>query len=652
RGTTYYYAIKPSASSSVISEWVEATVDSVSSRSDAATASYDAVSFSRASEWRNGYVYMVDYYFGLRILDVRVPELPREVGYLPMTQPSDIAISGNYAYLSSWRSLSIVDISNPTAPTLASVLTLGAEGSDFYSEGVAVLGNLVFVAGFNEGFVVVDVSNKAAPVVRGGYRDKLIFNQNYDVAVQERGATDVLAVTGNLTSALYTVSGTDSNPVITRVFTALPYGNSVAFNGSVLLLSSNTSLYAYQTSNPSSPVLLDSEDPTTGLALTSAVSIADNRAFVALGAYGYAVIDILTPSLLKTVSMRSIPGNTEQVSVGGGFAYVSTGQNYPFQIRGANDPSSASIVLTRTDVATGAHLAAYRNYLYVSESGSGDWTAAAYDISSPAATFRSNPSIGYYTPYAFAFAGARTYVASERSGIMMWSNAVPGSPTVLPPWYVGVQGGNAWALALTGNYALVGTSNSWLNSVDLSRSDALTVVGSVQTYGTPSATTEIRGIATRDRLAFIANEAAGLRVVDISDPAFPIALSGYGKPLSTGQIVAVAIAGDYVLAADTLDGLAIFDQTSVRSWSVTGQARIWNDPAQGDAFDLAVRGNYAYVARGAAGLDIWDISNPLAPVKSTTLSQAGFSPVSIHIYKDFLFALDGASKLYVVDLVP
>ncbi|TFG82290.1 MAG: hypothetical protein E4H20_07990, partial [Spirochaetales bacterium] len=47
RGTTYYYAIKPSASSSVISEWVEATVDSVSSRSDAATASYDAVSFSR-----------------------------------------------------------------------------------------------------------------------------------------------------------------------------------------------------------------------------------------------------------------------------------------------------------------------------------------------------------------------------------------------------------------------------------------------------------------------------------------------------------------------------------------------------------------------------------------------------------------------------
>ncbi|HUW69133.1 MAG TPA: hypothetical protein VMX33_02770 [bacterium] len=652
RGNTYFYAIKPASSSSVMSDWIEASVDSVASRADAAVASYDAVEFSRASEWRDGYVYIADYYYGLRILDVRVPELPREVSSIPMTQPSHIAVDGNYAYLSSWRSLVIVDISNPAAPNIVSTLSLGIEGGDFYAEGLAVLGDLVFVAGFNEGFVAIDVGNRAAPVLRGTYRDKAIFGQNYDVAVSERGSTDVLVVTGNNASALYTVDGTASNPTIVRVSSALPYGRSAAFNGTVLLLSSNASLYAYQTSTPASPTLLDSEDPTGNLAQTGSVYLYGSRAFVALGSYGYAVIDITIPAALRTVSIRTVPGDTEHVSVGGGNAFVSTGQGYPFQIVGANDPSSARIILTRTDVATGARLAAFRDYLYVSESGSGDWAAASYDISNPAATFRSNSPIGSYTPYSFSFAGARTYVASERSGIMMWNNDNPGSPAVMPPWYVGVQGGYAWAIAITGNYALVGTSNSWLNAVDLSRQGALTVVGSTQSQGSPSSTTEIRGIAINGNLAFVANEAAGLRVVDITDPGLPVALSGFGKPYTTGQFVAVATAKDYVLVADTLDGLAIFDSTNVRSWSAAGQARIWFDPARGPAYDVVVRGNYAYVARGAAGLDIWDIANPLAPAKFSTLTQAGFSPTALIVYKDHLYALDGATKLYVVELVP
>jgi len=652
RGSTYFYAIKPASSSTVTSEWVEASVDSVASRADSAIASYDAVEFSMASEWNNGYLYIADYYYGLRVLDVRVPELPRQAGSIPLTQPGHIAISGTYAYLSSWRSLVIVDISNPAAPQVVATLALGAEGSDFYAEGLSVLGDLVFVAGFNEGFLAIDVSNRSAPVVRGSYRDKALFGQNYDVAVSERGSTDVLVVAGNNTSALYTVTGAASNPTITRVSSALPYGRSAAFNGTVLLLSSNTSLFAYQTSTPASPTLLDSEDPTGNLSQTGAVYLYSGRAFVALGSYGYAVIDITTPTALRTVSLRTVPGNTEHVSVGDGNAFVSTGQGYPFQIVGANDPSSARIILTRTDVATAARLAAFRDYLYISESGSGDWTAASYAIASPASTFRSHASIGSYTPYAFAFAGARTYVAAERSGIMMWDNNDPGMPAVMPPWYVGVQGGNAWAIAITGNYALVGTSNSWLNTIDLSRPGALTVVGSAQTQGSPSSTTEIRGIAISGNMAFIANEAAGLRVVDITDPGLPIALSGYGKPYTTGQFAAVAVAKDYVFVADTVDGLAIFDSTNVKSWSASGQARIWFDPARGPAYDLVVRGNYAYVARGAAGLDIWDIANPLAPSKFSTLAQAGFSPIALTVYKDHLYALDGATKLYVIELVP
>jgi hypothetical protein len=58
------------------------------------------------------------------------------------------------------------------------------------------------------------------------------------------------------------------------------------------------------------------------------------------------------------------------------------------------------------------------------------------------------------------------------------------------------------------------------------------------------------------------------------------------------------------------------------------------------------------VARGSSGLQIWDISNPRSPSIVTTLSQAGFSPARLVPYKNYLYALDGASKLYVVSLNP
>ena len=65
-----------------------------------------------------------------------------------------------------------------------------------------------------------------------------------------------------------------------------------------------------------------------------------------------------------------------------------------------------------------------------------------------------------------------------------------------------------------------------------------------------------------------------------------------------------------------------------------------------------MRGSYAFVAYGAAGLGIWDVTNPLAPVQTGAIAQAGFSPVALSVYGDYLYALDGATKLYVVDLVP
>jgi len=657
RGTTYYYAVQPAAYSAVRSEWTEAQADPAASRSDAAVGSYDGIEFANSSVWRDGLLYVADYYHGLRILDVSSPSFPLERGNVAISSARDVYLDGNYAYVTGWKSLYVVDVSVPTAPAIVGS-TIISNSSDFQAEGVAYMNNLVFVAGFDEGFAVVDVTDKTAPVVRLSNQDGVLFDQNYEVAVQDRGATKVLVVAGIQYSAIYTVGGSASIPTVTRRYSALAGGNSAAFSGTKLYLASGWNLYAYETSTPTAPSQLGTVELSGYVAAAESVVLSGNRAFVALRDYGYSVVDITTPAGMTVLRIQTVTGEVGHVATGGGYAYVSAGYGYDLQVFGADDPAAAAIVLTKTDLNTGTRIAAYRNYLYVSEyynSGSGynDWHAASYNVANPAGAYRYDGDIGSYTPYDFTFAGDRVYAAAERSGIMVWDATNPGSPTVLPPWYVNLPGDNAWSIALTGHYALVGTSGSWLVTVDLSRENTLSVVGSIQTQATSGVSYEARSIAVNGNLAFVANESAGLRVVDIADPAFPLALGGYGALPAGGSAAAVAMAGNFALVADSVNGLMVYDGSTATGWSSAGQARIWPaTPSGGGAFDVKVRGNYAYVAKGAAGLAIWDISNPRAPVAAGTVAAAGFSPQRLILYGEYLYAVDGATKLYVLDLVP
>ncbi len=657
QGVRYYYAVKPATYSGVMSEWVEAQADPAASRSDASVASYDGVSAANSSTWRSGYLYVADYYYGLRILDTSNPSYPTEKGKVSISSAGDVFLQGDYAYVTGGKSLSIVNVSNPAAPVIVGSVALSA-GGGMQAEGVAILGDMAFVAGFNEGFYVVDVGNKSAPVVRLANQDLATLGQNYEVAVQDRGSSKVLAVAGNSGSALYAITGTAVSPVVTRVSSAVSYAYSLTFSGTILYAASGWDVKSYQTSTPSSPSLLDSLDVSGTVASTQSVVVSGTRVFAALRDYGYAVVDTTNPANLSLVRVQTVPGDGNHVEVGGGYAYVSAGYQYGLPIYGANDPSAASLVSTLTNVNAGARIAAYRNYLYVSEyydagSGYADWHASAYDISSPASPSRFANNISNYSPYEFSFAGSSAFLASERSGIASLNMTIPGAPAYVAPGYVSLPGGYAWAIALTGHYALMGTSNSSLVSVDLSRQGTLTVVGTAQTQGTVDTTHEIRGAAVRGNLAFTANELGGLRVVDVTDPSFPFTLSGYGALPAGDSASALAISGDFVLVADATNGLLVYDAATARSWSTGGQARIWPTALSGvGATDVVVRGNYAYVAKPTLGLEIWDISNPRSPTSAGTLAVAGFNPTRLTLYGEYLYALDGTNKLYVVDLVP
>ncbi|HUX37008.1 MAG TPA: hypothetical protein VMV44_03830 [Rectinemataceae bacterium] len=463
---------------------------------------------------------------------------------------------------------------------------------------------------------------------------------------------------GNSHTVLYNLTGSPASPTLTRQSTALPYGSDGEFSGTSLFFASSWNLAIWDTTSLSSPSAIASYAVTQSVAPVQSIDVVGTRVYASLRDYGFSTIDVSSPATPSALSTITVQGGSVGIVEGGGYAYVAGGNNGPVSVFGAGDTSGITVVRSLTGMVAGATIAPWRDKLFVTDynnsvGGNFDAYPRLYDAPSPLGMSYSGLTISpSYSPYAYAFAGDWAVIAAERSGVTMWNVANPAAPAPLGTYY-SVPGGNVWSIAIAGPYAFVGTANSWLVSLDLTRDGTASVSAPVVTQPTVGANYELRDIAIRDDgLAFVANEQGGLRVVDVSDPTYMIALSCEGfATAGYASTEAVALYGDYVLCADSGTGLnggfLVFDAANARSWSAA-VLPIWS--STGPAYDVKVSGSHAYVARGAAGLDIWDISNPRVPVLSGTIG--GFSPTKIAVYKGALYALDGAGTLYAVDLTP
>jgi hypothetical protein len=129
-----------------------------------------------------------------------------------------------------------------------------------------------------------------------------------------------------------------------------------------------------------------------------------------------------------------------------------------------------------------------------------------------------------------------------------------------------------------------------------------------------------RATAPQFRYLFVA-DAAGLRVVDVSNPAQPQVVPGAEIPLRDARRVYVARTFAYV--ADASDGIAIVDVEQPRQPKLY---QMYNaDGAIKDAHDVVVATTnaslYAYVADGEEGLKVVQLTSPASQPRFY-----GFSP--------------------------
>jgi hypothetical protein len=175
-----------------------------------------------------------------------------------------------------------------------------------------------------------------------------------------------------------------------------------------------------------------------------------------------------------------------------------------------------------------------------------------------------------------------------------------------------------------------------LQIIDISNPANPVAVGLYDTEG------NALGVTLSGNYAYVAASSGGLQIIDISNPANPVAVGHYD---TSGSAKGVALSGNYAYVADNGDGLQIIDISN----PANPVAVVLYDTL-GSSQGIALDGNYAYVADWNSGLQIIDISNPANPVAVGHYDTEGYAR-GVALSGNYAYVADGYwGGLQIVDI--
>ncbi len=190
-------------------------------------------------------------------------------------------------------------------------------------------------------------------------------------------------------------------------------------------------------------------------------------------------------------------------------------------------------------------------------------------------------------------------------------------------------------MAVRGSNAYIGEGASFV-VLNMSAPVSPTVQGKTLLPGD-----DVWDIDATERYAYIADGSAGLRIVDITDPAYPVEIGFYDTP---GSTIGVAVAGDYAYLADGNAGLRIVDIADPAHPMETG---FYDMPDW--VSDVTLSGTLAYVADGSAGLQVIDVTNPGFPTEVSVYDMPGLA-LDVVIANNYAYVADDYKGLRIIDI--
>lgn len=547
-----------------------------------------------STEYDGTYIYYLGYRTGLEILDISEPERPIRISgvYVPSHPQGEIAaerellVKDGYGYITAYyynqnaSILQIVDLSNPLDP-----LSAGHRIFDGRLTGLAVNNGYAYISLWEGGVKIFDVHNPSAPMMVGSYFIDGITND---------------VTTGTKDNLIYAVN--------------------------------TNSLRIINVSAPTMPVMVGTYTLTDND--ISSVAIGENGDYAYIGGYGGLVtVDITDPSAPRETNFYQLP-YIHDIKIKNSTAYVSASSSvYLLDITSPSSPMELGSWRAFQSVMSAVPA---EGYLYAANYADGLRVLDISDMTGPQET------------------GAYNQVSEEMFGVTARDSMLYAlhSSNV----YV-IDAGNASNPYLTGESTYSGTSansirlqdqyayhasTSGIRILDISNPRQPEVIGqySSQWYKT-------YGLALRDNIAYTVRIGDRLDAIDISDPTNPEAVSS----LEDIAIGGISIYEDYAYVISSAAGLHVIDISNPQSMVLLTVIPV-NVPAETPGWwdtlviEPLIRDNYMYIP-GHRGLEVLDIHNPAVPVPTALgATNQTATAAAIDNQSAYVVLKDGAVNIF------
>jgi hypothetical protein len=328
--------------------------------------------------------------------------------------------------------------------------------------------------------------------------------------------------------------------------------------------------------------------------------LSGDQLVIATDTVGLTVVDISIPTVPRLLGATAADVSNV-LAVGGTYAYVANwAPPYALRIFDISDPSNLRLAGSYSTENSVAAVTLSGHFAYLAIDGN---PVEVLDISVPTQPkfAGSIPVAG--SPAQISIVGDYGYVTGSGTGLQTIDFSNPAAPQLTAQ---NVFAGGSAGIVVTGDLIQVLASDfsggPTFEYLTFDRSDPAhpKPLGNYQLSGEPS------GLASGGSFAYVAG-AVGLEIIDASDPVHPAGLEidGFGGIANAYDL---AVRGSYAYLADGPAGLQVIDISNPRH-----PLRVGQFATPGSAIGIVLSDHLACLALGAAGVDIVDISDPLHP---------------------------------------
>jgi len=559
---------------------------------------------SRRAVIRDNILFVADWFSGLHLYDISVPNSPRHLAnYHTQGSSKGVLVRGDYAFVADDdHGVQILDIKNPQQPRkISEVATPGLAYT------MKLVGDYLYLADHRGGFHIISVADIAHPAIIGSARTA--------------GKAWAVEVVGKL----------------------------------AYVAADNEGLLVFDISDPQQPKQLSAYD--VGGAAEDVV-IRDHLAYVASFDNGLHIFDISQPLQAHEIGHLATPGNARGIELAGDLAYIADWVS-GIQIVNVADPAHPVTVGAYDTTGWSWGVRVQDHYAYVL-----DWWGgvSVLDVSDPAAP----TLVGAYHSRGLTkdvmVKDSYAYVADGKNGLQIFDVKNPLNPI----WMAGVDmEGDAQSVWLENKTAYLATGEGGIAAVDIGnpfephllrqfagqadlvraqgkliyaadrqRGVAILEAASGRQIGRYAAAINDMWLA-KNRLLLASP--VGVEIVEMRDPSHLHLLKHLPQPADL-----VRSQNNLLVLYDKATGISFYDYATLHLLSRF-------NPGE-EISDLQISGKHLYASGKLSGLLVLDIANARLPVLKAAYPAAS-RVTKLSVFSGAVF-MAGNETLAEVRLLP